>query len=229
MRIILLLILILSIVTIFVGCNKREVRTTLYDNGQIKEQWYEKRTEQGYILDGKYIVWYEFGKKKAEYNYSDGFLEGQRLEWDYNGRTSLVASYKRGLLDGSWIALKGNDTINNYTFLNGFPINKISFQAAYATNGILSFYWSNGTLTAEMIFSWEGHNYRCIFKDSSEIWIGYRDEVLLFTCNYSNSSIEIAYRNAYPINDIAEYPIEKLYGVLISFMTENNSCIVYHK
>jgi MORN repeat variant len=94
-------IAVLLLLAISIGCAKREVRETKYDDGQKKEQFYVKLDAEGNeVKDGPHSSWYENGQKETETPYKNGKPEGRWTGWYENGQKSVERNFKDGKEDG---------------------------------------------------------------------------------------------------------------------------------
>ena len=74
-RFLVILITITSLALIFWSCSGVEQKETLYESGQIKEQYFVKQDKQGnYLRDGYYKKWYRTGQIEAEGEYKNGSI-----------------------------------------------------------------------------------------------------------------------------------------------------------
>lgn len=89
-------------VMILFGCGpRREFKQVRYPNGQLSEQYYVIKDNKGnYLRDGKYLMWYENGQKKAETTFKAEKPEGLYTAWYDNGRKMEEGTYKDGLPEG---------------------------------------------------------------------------------------------------------------------------------
>jgi antitoxin component YwqK of YwqJK toxin-antitoxin module len=69
---------------------------SLHPNGKKKLEWNYKDGE----LDGLITRWRDNGQKKSEGNYKDGSEDGLRVSWYTNGQKMHEVSFKGGHLDG---------------------------------------------------------------------------------------------------------------------------------
>ena len=69
---------------------------SLHPNGKKKSEWNYKDGE----LDGLITRWRDNGQKKSEGNYKDGSEDGLRVSWYTNGQKMHEVSFKGGHLDG---------------------------------------------------------------------------------------------------------------------------------
>ena len=79
---------------------KKEGRWKSYyhSTGKKKYDYYYKNGE----LDGLNTNWYENGQKSVEGTYKDGKPDGKLTDWYENGQKSVEGTYKDGELDGLW-------------------------------------------------------------------------------------------------------------------------------
>ena len=54
--------------------------------------------------DGRFVYWYEDGKKQMECNYRDNVLHGLLREWYASGQEESYQEFRGGLLDGEYIS-----------------------------------------------------------------------------------------------------------------------------
>ena len=74
--------------------------------GYFGEGKHYKKVYIGYIdngkREGKWIIWYDNGKKKSETTYKDGKGDGLSTDWYENGQKSYEFTFKDGQPDGLW-------------------------------------------------------------------------------------------------------------------------------
>ncbi len=95
------LLIIILLLFVFADCrNGLEERQSLYENGQLHEQWTVKLDkESNYIGHGEYVAWHENGQKKQEEYWKDGKLHGYFITWHESGMKKQEGNYVEGKLD----------------------------------------------------------------------------------------------------------------------------------
>jgi len=72
-------------------------KTERFSNGRPKTEYRSYRGKDGQeVLHGKYLTWYENGKKELSCNYVNGEKEGVCLWWDDRGRKADSVEYIHG-------------------------------------------------------------------------------------------------------------------------------------
>ena len=96
--------LIISLLILSVGFSQKltEVVET-YENGNIKSITYHKKSRTG-IEKVKYEQYYEYGQKKIEETWKDGWEDGLWTWWYENGQKQYEGTYKddEGISSKCW-------------------------------------------------------------------------------------------------------------------------------
>jgi len=80
---------------------KVEPYVDTWPGGILKVKGYVKRVSGTDIKTGKWMRWYESGKKKAERNYKDGLGHGKYINWYENGQKEQEEQWRDGTLHGT--------------------------------------------------------------------------------------------------------------------------------
>ena len=112
--------LIISLLILSVGFSQKltEVVET-YENGNIKSITYHKKSRTG-IEKVKYEQYYEYGQKKIEETWKDGWEDGLWTWWYENGQNNKEGTFKNGKPNGlvtSWH--ENGQKRNEATFKDG--------------------------------------------------------------------------------------------------------------
>ena len=81
---------------------KVEPYAEVWPGGHLKIKGYKKRIGGTPIRTGKWIWWYEDGKKKGEENYKDGLRHGESIYWYENGLKKSEFEFRDGKQHGKW-------------------------------------------------------------------------------------------------------------------------------
>lgn len=150
-----------SLLVFFLACHKPKPVVSLYPDGQVREQYFEIKTENGMVRHGFYTLFdstgipveeshYEHGKMSGLRKlYLNGILQSEetRMEDHYHG------PFKAYYPDGS-VQLEANYVMDVMTgpvkvyYPNG-KIKEIVTFADNAENGPFTEYYENGNLKAE--------------------------------------------------------------------------------
>ena len=104
---------IILLLILLTGCEKDV--TYLQDRGGVK---YEKNTEEPFT--GKYVKYYQDGKKKLEEHYKDGKKDGLWTSWKTDGAKDFQLHFKDGKKDGLWTRWDKDEKISETrTYNNG--------------------------------------------------------------------------------------------------------------
>ncbi|MBE9467555.1 MAG: hypothetical protein IMY72_04420 [Bacteroidetes bacterium] len=90
-----------------------------YSNGQLKMTggYYKNKR------DGKWIVWYEDGKKWSEGYFKNGLRDKESTIWYENGNKQMHGFYKNGKTDKTWIFWnKQEEKVKEVVFKDGVKI-----------------------------------------------------------------------------------------------------------
>ncbi|MDP8237263.1 MAG: hypothetical protein P9M08_12845 [Candidatus Erginobacter occultus] len=82
-----------------------DIRKTesFWPDGKMKSVGSLKRMPDGkFAKDGRFITWFENGKKQIEQNYREGNLEGMETRWYTNGQKELEGRWVEGKRHGTW-------------------------------------------------------------------------------------------------------------------------------
>ncbi|MCP4582306.1 MAG: hypothetical protein GY839_11890 [candidate division Zixibacteria bacterium] len=97
-----LMLLIVIVCCSIAACDSSnlEKRTTLYPNGQLKEEWTViLDADSNYISQGLYVAWHENGQKQQEEYWDSGKLNGRFITWYDNGIKRQTGAYKDGKMN----------------------------------------------------------------------------------------------------------------------------------
>jgi len=82
-----------------------EIRKTesFWPDGKMKSVGSLKRMPDGKLVkDGRFIAWFENGKKQIEQNFREGSLEGMETRWYTNGQKESEGRWVDGKRHGTW-------------------------------------------------------------------------------------------------------------------------------
>jgi antitoxin component YwqK of YwqJK toxin-antitoxin module len=104
----------------YVGNKKivvKEIR--YYQNQQVAE---EGNYDENNNKHGKWIYYFEDGKKKSEINYDHGKKNGEMIEYYRSGKKMYIAHYQNDIANGKWIIFDENGKkISETNYKNGVP------------------------------------------------------------------------------------------------------------
>jgi len=102
----------------YVGNKKTIVKEIRYFPNGIKEL--EGSFDEHGNKDGKWIYYYDSGKKWLEENYKSGKKNGRFVEWYLSGKKSFEGNYKNGFADGKWTFWNENgEKLKSVMYKNG--------------------------------------------------------------------------------------------------------------
>jgi len=113
-------------------------KTERFSNGRPKTEYRSYRGKDGQeVLHGKYLTWFENGKKELSCNYVNGEKEGVCLWWDDRGRKADSVEYIRGKprAIAEWEARDQRAVktpIYLYPYILVLPNGGLTFSSAYA-------------------------------------------------------------------------------------------------
>lgn len=82
-------------------------------------------------IHGKYIIWFDNGQKKIEWNFDQGIRNGKCERWMENGQKKSEASYLKGKLHGKLILWDSNGIlIKEEVYQRGVLIETDEYQVA---------------------------------------------------------------------------------------------------
>ena len=113
-------------------------KTERFSNGRPKTEYRSYRGKDGQeVLHGKYLTWFENGKKELSCNYVNGEKEGVCLWWDDRGRKADSVEYIHGKprAIAEWEARDQRAVktpIYLYPYILVLPNGGLTFSSAYA-------------------------------------------------------------------------------------------------
>jgi antitoxin component YwqK of YwqJK toxin-antitoxin module len=100
------IIIIVIISSTALSCKSGVERKNLYENGQVKEIYYEVEDSKGnFVKTGTHTTWYRNGRIESEKEYDDGKRDGESNKWYENGQKAYEMTFSNGKEDGvskSW-------------------------------------------------------------------------------------------------------------------------------
>lgn len=156
-------LLVVSISTHLISCDRHEKRETKHDNGQPKEQFSVLETKDGsFIKDGDYKTWYESGQPESEGQFKDGKKANNWKTWYKNGQMESDFNYVQDTIDGKYIRWYENGQkmaegttnrsidIGEYTawYENGQMKSKFNYKNG-KKEGLQTSWYDNGQKTSE--------------------------------------------------------------------------------
>ena len=92
-------LLIITLLLLSVGLSQQIIHTETYENGNIKNITYHKKTRYK-IEKVKFVKYYENGQKKSEETYKNGKLDGLGTYWYENGQMKSKGTTEDWRYDG---------------------------------------------------------------------------------------------------------------------------------
>ena len=86
---------------ISVGYSQQIIHTETYDNGNVKNITYHKKSRTG-IEKVKYEKYYKYGQKESEETYKNRRLDGLWTGWYENGQKKFEVTFKDDVAVGKW-------------------------------------------------------------------------------------------------------------------------------
>lgn len=157
-------IAILSSMIFFISCVKHEKRETKFDNGNLKEQFFVKKTKDGsFIPDGDYKTWFRNGQNQTLGQVKNGKKAGNWKRWYENGQLETDKNYMLDSLNGPYNewhdngqkAIEGyykmDKKVENWSFWyeNGQIRLKSTFSVNGEKNGLQVSWYENGFKNSE--------------------------------------------------------------------------------
>ncbi len=105
----------------YVGNKKKVVKEIrYYINGQVEQ---EGNYDDDGKMHGKWVYYFDDGKKQREINYEHGKKNGELIEYYRSGKKMYIAHYQNDIANGKWIVFDENgNKVSETEYKNGQPV-----------------------------------------------------------------------------------------------------------